>query len=155
MRPMTSSGAIECPIVQHFYFPNYGRPLQPGCMSPKIRSLQFLCYGIDKSANENKKNVSSTLGKMIKRNMGGQSLRKMIDCIAMLGWLATSLNCHHRRRCQIYCRAVRNGIASPWRMCLADVVYIQLADDPIPTFEPNHPGHRLSTKASTDGHTFV
>lgn len=53
MRPVIFSVAIECPTVQRSYFPNCGRPLQPDCMSPKIQSLQFLCYGIDKSTNGN------------------------------------------------------------------------------------------------------
>lgn len=84
-----------------------------------------------------------------------EHLRRTIDCIVMLSWLAISSNCHHHQRFRIYYHAVRSGIVWLWRMCLVVVVCKRLADVPIPTFVRNHLGHPLSTTASTDERTFV
>lgn len=79
MQLTISFAATMCPTIQHFYFPNYDRPLRLSCTIPKIRNPKFLCYDIDTSATERIKPLAVTdngkMGKM-ENVYGWQTLTK-------------------------------------------------------------------------------
>lgn len=158
MRPAIFSAAIMCPRGQHFCFLNCVRLLLPNCTIPKIRSRQFLCYGIDTS-EKRKRCENSIFPKNLYTQTKGthkeRHLQRTIDCIVMLNWPATDSNYRHHQRCQTYCRAVRIGIWLLWQMCPAVLVCTPPADDPIPTSAPNRLVRQSNTTASMDGRTFA